>query len=419
MQIKSKERVKNRGEVFTNKKEIVEMIDLLKDKDLSKNILEPACGTGNFLVEILKEKLKIQDEYEAISSLFGTDICSENIETSRKRLKEMLKTKESKNKVDENIFVKNFLELESINGINAKDLFYLIITNPPYQTNTTGHANQATPLYDKFFFKAKSLNPEYISFIIPSRWFSGGWGLDDFREEMKKGNISYLKNYVNSKIPFPENEIKGGICYFLWERNFDGDTLFVNIDHTGRQSTRYTDLSKFDIIIKDEISEGILNKIRWTKSFYEHVKGLNHFGIATNYSDNKGTIDVYLKYKGRSKIDIVKNIEDVNKFKIVISKASEGHGYPGKIISNPLILKPNEVCSMSYLVVFLGTEADCLKYKNFLESKTVRFLISLRKNTQDISKDKFRFVPGEIELLDTLKLTKEELEYIDSIILDF
>lgn len=196
MQIKSKERVKNRGEVFTNKKEIVEMIDLLKDKDLSKNILEPACGTGNFLVEILKEKLKIQDEYEAISSLFGTDICSENIETSRKRLKEMLKTKESKNKVDENIFVKNFLELESINGINAKDLFYLIITNPPYQTNTTGHANQATPLYDKFFFKAKSLNPEYISFIIPSRWFSGGWGLDDFREEMKKGNISYLKNYL-------------------------------------------------------------------------------------------------------------------------------------------------------------------------------------------------------------------------------
>jgi hypothetical protein len=100
-QIKSKERVTNHGEVFTNEREVNAMLDLVKDETLriDSRFLEPACGTGNFLTEILKRKLEVvkqrykknKQEYEinaliAICSIYGVDILEDNVVECRKRL---------------------------------------------------------------------------------------------------------------------------------------------------------------------------------------------------------------------------------------------------------------------------------------------------------------------------------------------
>lgn len=411
MQIKSKERVKINGEVFTREIEVIEMLNLLPLENFSKNIFEPACGTGNFLVEILKKKLEILNEEIATKTLFGMDICPDNIHTSKERLKELVISETAKKNIEKNIFLQNFFDFKPNEKVE------IIITNPPYQTNTEGHANQATPLYNKFFFKAKEFNPEIILMIIPSRWMSGGWGLDSFREEMKKGNVSFLKNYTNSKIPFPENEIKGGICYFLWKKEYSGTTTFLNINENNEQTIRNINLKKYDVIIKDEISENILDKINTEDNFSEFVKGLNYFGLPTNFKGNeKGKYKVFLKYKQYTYTDIIKNEKDADKYKVVISKASENGKYPGKIISKPIILEPNEVCSMSFLVVYIGNKEEAEKIKTYLERKDIRFLISLRKNTQDISKEKFVFVPKNIK--ENL-LNEKEKEFINNKIKDF
>ena len=100
-QVKSKKRVADHGEVFTSEREVNAMLDLVKQETerIDSRFLEPACGTGNFFVEILRRKLavveqrynKSQIEYErysviAISSIYGVDLLQDNVEEARKRL---------------------------------------------------------------------------------------------------------------------------------------------------------------------------------------------------------------------------------------------------------------------------------------------------------------------------------------------
>ena len=100
-QVISKDRVSNHGEVFTNKREVNAMLDLVQQETerIDSRFLEPACGNGNFLVEILERKLKVvearykksQLEYErnaitVISSIYGVDILEDNVQACRDRL---------------------------------------------------------------------------------------------------------------------------------------------------------------------------------------------------------------------------------------------------------------------------------------------------------------------------------------------
>ena len=100
-QIKSRQRVARHGEVFTNPREVNAMLDLVRDESfrLDSRFLEPACGDGNFLIEILRRKLSLlQDtksptdwEFQsliAIGSCYGIDILPDNAEACRTRLEE-------------------------------------------------------------------------------------------------------------------------------------------------------------------------------------------------------------------------------------------------------------------------------------------------------------------------------------------
>ena len=158
--------------------------------------------------------------------------------------------------------------------------FDVIIGNPPYQLSTGGSKAQATPLYDKFVEQAKKLKPRFISMIIPARWFSGGFGLDSFRHNMiTDGKVKILHDFVNSVDCFGSGvEIKGGICYFLWDREHFGDcTVITHKD--GKISSKDRKLCE----------EGMSAFIRWNEgiSVYHKVKAYNEVHFSSIVSSQK------------------------------------------------------------------------------------------------------------------------------------
>lgn len=110
-QIKSKKRVRDHGEVFTAEREVKAMCDLVPE--WTGNVLEPACGNGNFLVEIARRKLAAgMTPEEAASTIFGIDILQDNVEEARARLLEILPGMEAI--LERNIVCGDFLKPEGI-----------------------------------------------------------------------------------------------------------------------------------------------------------------------------------------------------------------------------------------------------------------------------------------------------------------
>ena len=107
--------------------------------------------------------------------------------------------------------------------------FDVIVGNPPYQLSDGGAQMSASPIYHKFIQQAKKLNPKYLSMIVPARWYSGGKGLDEFRDEMLKDKrMKVLHDFHETSDVFPGLNIRGGICYFLWDKDHKGDCEVIN-----------------------------------------------------------------------------------------------------------------------------------------------------------------------------------------------
>lgn len=286
--------------------------------------------------------------------------------------------------------------------------FDVIISNPPYQLNDKGNGKSAKPIYHLFVEQAKKLNPRYMTMIIPSRWFSGGKGLDSFRRTMLSDKrIRKLVDYENFRDVFPGVDLAGGACYFLWDRDHKGRCLITNMTDT-IQSEMERNLDEFDILIRSNKALDIVHRVaKWNKSgrtLTEVVSSRKPFGLPTNYEPKSEGVPCYFIQKIGKKYAYKKDIDDskgyLDKWKLIAPKAPiagqtdfsrpVGFYYNG----NTNIAAPGECCTESFIILgAFDTEEEVLSYKSYIFTKTVRFLLLQSVVSQDITKKNFCFVP--------------------------
>jgi site-specific DNA-methyltransferase (adenine-specific) len=322
--------------------------------------------------------------------------------------------------------------------------FDVIVGNPPYQVGIANDRDSAdaNPVYQMFVDRAIALEPKYVAMIIPSRWFTGGKAqLGEFRDRMIADRR--IRSIVdNPKLfdCFPGVEIKGGVNYFLWDRDYDGDCEFSTRIDGDITSTLKRDLREgAGVLVRDNRAIQILNRVRssphvndWLESVvaprYPFGPSLmsNFKGAAA--ASSEGAIPlIFGSHVGYIRPDqIERNHDWVNKWKVLIPKAGDGHGREvSYVLGEPIALAPGSACTQTYLVAgVFDTEEETRNFAHFLTTKFARFLVLQRKVTQDVRPDQFRFVPlldmrrswSDSELYGYFGLTEDEAAYIEATI---
>ena len=331
---------------------------------------------------------------------------------------------------------------EFIHTDNPEELFDMkfdvIVGNPPYQLSDGGHGRSASPIYNKFVHQAKKLNPRYLTMIIPARWYAGGKGLDDFREEMLDDKrIRVLVDYENSAEVFPGVDIAGGICYFLWDRDHSGRCRVVNmVDGEPVESER--ELNEFPILIRHSraipIIRKVLKKEKNKPKLNEVISPRKPFGLPGDYKPKNNGVPCYFAQRIGLKYAAKDDVRDsdglLNKWKLLIPpypiagqtdfSKPVGFYYEG----NVRIAKPGECCTESWLVACaFDTKREVLSFKSYLFTKIVRFLLLQTVTSQHVTRERFFLIPDleiyteeytDKKLCERWGITKSEWEFIDS-----
>ncbi|MFR9596798.1 MAG: Eco57I restriction-modification methylase domain-containing protein [Rikenellaceae bacterium] len=317
--------------------------------------------------------------------------------------------------------------------------FDVIIGNPPYQLNVgVEQESYAIPLYHKFIQQAKKLTPKYLSMIVPSRWFAGGRGLNDFRDEMLNDDrIRIIHDFPDASDCFPSVEIKGGVCYFLWKSDDKGlCTVYTHdkdsiVDYMTRPLLEHN----VDTFIRFNSAIPILKKIQEFSEgvFSQYVSPQTPFGIISSFKNYKQTsFDNSIKLYANKNVGYIKpeyverNEAWVSGYKIYIAKASEGKGsFPNAIIAKPFVGEPNSCCTQTYLHIgpFKDEQTACC-VRDYMKTKFFRFMVMLKKNTQDAMRGVYDLVPiqdfaqewTDEKLYAKYGLSDEEIAFVESMI---
>ena len=433
-------------EVFTPPEVANRMLDMLPEElwhDSSATFLDPACKSGVFLREIAKRlieglKEKIPDLQERIDHIFHKQLYGIAITelTSLLSRRSVYCSKYPNSKYSITLFedtsgnirykriphrwqngkclfcgaskseYERGDELEThayewIHTIKPEEIFKMkfdvIISNPPYQLSDGGNGKSAKPIYQLFVEQAKKLRPRYMTMIIPSRWFSGGKGLDDFRKTMLSDrHIRKLVDYENFKDVFPGVDLAGGASYFLWDRDNMGICEVVNFNqNTPTCVNRYLD--EYEIFIRQNLAVEIVRKVQENatekRTLSDRVSSRKPFGLLVPKAPIAGQTD--------------------------FSKPV-GFYYDG----NTRIAKPGECCTESWIVAgAFDTEEEVLAYKSYIFTKIVRFLLLQTVVSQDVTKKNFCFIPDletyqgqytDKMLCEMWGISEKEWSYIDS-----
>ncbi|MBF0785411.1 restriction endonuclease [Muribacter muris] len=477
-------------EVFTPPEIVNQMLDCLPESlwcDPNAKFLDPVCKSGVFLREIAKRLIDgLEDQIPDLQTrlnhiftqqLYGIAIteltallsrrslyCSKNANSQYSICTEfeseeghIFKPKSEHTWADrkcvecgasQEVYDRITMENHAYAFIHEKARqeleldkmrFDVIIGNPPYQLGDGGAGASAAPIYHKFIQQAKKLKPNYLIMIVPSRWFAGGKGLDDFRDEMLNDKrIKEIHDFPNASDCFPGVEIKGGVNYFLWENSYEGECLVTTYENKKIISQMKRPLKEqgLDIFIRYNESISILRKVLAfkEKSFSELVSSRKPFGLATNikgkptlYIDTKGNITLYqnkeVAYFDRKNIFI--NNHWIDKYKVLVPKAI-GSGDSKVDYIKPILAMPRSACTETYLVIGpFDDKKICENVMTYINTRFFHFLLTLKKNTQDAPKRVYEFIPmqdfskswNDKELYEKYGLSKDEIKYIEEMVL--
>ena len=483
-------------EVFTPPDVANKMLDLLPQELFSNpntTFLDPACKSGVFLREIAKRLIDglesvIPDLQERLDHIFHNQLfaisiteltsllsrrstyCSKypnsiysvsTFDNSEGNIRfKMTKHRWNKGKCifcgaaqseydrDDNLETHAY---EFIHTTKPQEIFNMkfdvIIGNPPYQLSDGGAQASASPLYHIFVEQAKKLNPRYLSMIVPARWYAGGKGLDEFRDTMLNDkHLEELHDFPNTDDCFPGVNIRGGVCYFKWSREFDNTSQLTKVvTHDGDEVTTMQRPMKFGdlpIFLRYGQSIEILNKVITpsTKVFTDIVSPRKPFGLSTDFAKSEkfhsskmgisNAIECYGKGKQIgfiSKNEVTAHIEWIDCWKLFVSRANNIGTELNDDNLNTFIGKPNQVCTESYMVIGADmglNEEMCNNLISYLRTKFARFFHSLAKASQDATAKTYRFVPmqdfskpwTDEELYAKYGLSEKEIEFIESMI---
>lgn len=323
--------------------------------------------------------------------------------------------------------------------------FDVVIGNPPYQLGQSGGeavGGFAMPIYQEFVRAAKKLDPKYVIMITPSRWFAGGRGLDEYRSEMLNDKrIRALVDFPNASQAFPGTQIKGGVSYFIWDQSWAGDCEVTTVDSDGSSSPAMRrPLDAYDVMVRWNDAVPILEKVLKLNAkegfgnLSAKVSSIQPFSIRTNFrgAEKKTGMKkpvVLIGNKSETYIErneIPRNDAWVDDWKVLLGQAyGAGDGFPHQIYNHPIIAGPGMACTETYLVIDRFKNEEYAKhFASYLRTRFVRFLVSLRKNTQHLYNERFQFVPDlsmnrewtDKELYKKYKLTKDEISFIESMI---
>ena len=331
--------------------------------------------------------------------------------------------------------------------------FDVIIGNPPYQLDDGGFGTSAAPIYQLFVQQAKALEPRYLSMVIPSRWFAGGKGLDEFRESMLTDNrVRSIDDYLSAADVFPGVGLKGGVCFFLWDRDNPGQcrvsTHFK--DWPVSTSTRPLLEEGADVFIRFNEGLSILKKVAAVEDaeggenslslpegqrFDQLVSSRKPFGLPTNFKGKvrKSSGDVLVYQNGGKgyvpKKSISTGLDLIDAWKVYVGRAAPGTGnrdtYPHRIISTPFLGEPGSISSETYLCIGpFDSQRDAESVLSYLCCRLTRFLILLHKPSQDTTRKVYTFVPTQDwtkvwtdgDLYKKYGLTASEIEFIEGIV---
>jgi hypothetical protein len=329
--------------------------------------------------------------------------------------------------------------------------FDIIIGNPPYQLNDGGYGTSAAPIYQLFVEQAKALEPRYLSMIIPARWFAGGKGLDEFRESMLTDNrMRSIDDFLSAADVFPGVGLKGGVCYFLWNRDHPG-TCQVSThfkDWPVSTSNRKLLEKGVDVFIRFNEGLSILKKVMAiesgkadslsppaSKRFDQLVSSRKPFGLETTFKGKatKRTGDLLIYQNGGTayvaKNSIEAGIHLIDKWKIYVGRAAPGTGnrdsYPHRIISTPFLGEPGSISSETYLCIGpFDTKIEAESVLSYMTCRLTRLLILLHKPSQDTTRKVYTFVPTQEwkkrwtdeDLYKKYNISASEIEFIEKVV---
>jgi Eco57I restriction-modification methylase len=329
--------------------------------------------------------------------------------------------------------------------------FDVIIGNPPYQLDDGGFGKSAAPIYQLFVEQAKKLDPRYLSMVIPARWFSGGKGLSEFRASMLGDTrVRSLDDYLSASDVFPGVGLKGGVCYFLWDRDNPGPCRVTTHFKDWPASTANRPLLEqgADVFIRFNEGLSILKKVVSVETgqsrsvslpkeqrFDRLVSSRKPFGLETTFRGKavKRAGDVLVYQNGGTaytpRTSIATGTDLIDKWKVYVGRAAPGTGnrdtYPHRILSTPFVGEPGSICSETYLCIGpFASQRQAESVLSYLSCRLTRLLILLHKPSQDTTRKVYTFLPvqdwtrkwTDEALIGKYALSASELAFIEKVV---